>query len=562
MQLSLRPALLASRLHWKRWQRITDNPCAEQTRLLLKIVGQNQDTRFGREHGFRFITTIDDYRKQVAIGDFEDFRPYIERAKLGERAVLTEEPILMFTMTSGSTGEPKLIPVTESSRASHAKLTRLWYGRAIDDHPGCGAGRIFGLVGSASEGSTASGIPYGAASGLIYQSSPSWVRRAHALPYAIAAIKDFQAKYYTAMRLAVEQNVTFLGTPNPSTILRLVETADRCSADIIKDIYDGGISDRFEIPARLRSELSAQLEPNLQRALELEQFIKRTERLRPIDYWPGLRLIGCWKGGSVGIRLKEFAAWFGSNMPVRDLGYMASEAQMSLPISDVGSSGILAIDANFYEFFAESEISSAQPRTLGCDELEVGAVYYLILTTGAGLYRYDINDLVRVTGFHGETPLIEFLRKGRDITNITGEKLHVNQLIQAVAQAQNTARVAIRHFHGCADVDKSRYAFAVELDGTVPEPQALTVLLRELDASLQALNIEYGQKRQSQRLNAPVLQIMKPGWFERKTGVALRNGAPDSQYKPQLLTAVPEDPTEILCETNHDEFIPHVRESV
>ena len=548
MQLSLRAALLVSRFQWKRWEQNTYDPCGAQTGLLLKIVRQNQDTLFGRQHGFRFIKNIDDYRNQVAIGDYENFRPYIERAKMGERAVLTEAPVLMFTITSGSTGEPKLIPVTESSRASHVKVTRLWYGRAINDHPGCAAGKIFGLVGSAVEGHTAGGIPYGAASGLIYQSSPHWVRRAHALPCAIAEIKDFQAKYYTATRLALEQDVTFIGTPNPSTILRLVETADRFGADIVKDICDGTLSDRFEIPTRLRAALADRIEANPGRALQLEQLIKRQERLRPIDYWPRLRLIGCWKGGSVGVRLKEFPAWFGANLPVRDLGYMASEAQMSLPISDDGSSGILAIDANFYEFIAESEIASAQPRTLGCDELEVGAVYYLILTTAAGLYRYDINDLVRIVGLHGKTPIIEFLRKGRDVTNITGEKLHVNQLIQAMAQAQSATGLTIQHYRGCADADASRYAFAVEFSGPAPGQQALSALLRELDARLHVLNVEYCQKRESQRLKAPVLQIMKPGWFERKAGAALRNGAPDSQYKPQLLTATPEDPAEIVCE--------------
>ncbi|HEX9454093.1 MAG TPA: GH3 auxin-responsive promoter family protein, partial [Candidatus Binatia bacterium] len=310
----------------------------------------------------------------------------------------------------------------------------------------------------------------------------------------------------------------------------------------------GTLSDRFEIPTRLRAALADRIEANPGRALQLEQLIKRQERLRPIDYWPRLRLIGCWKGGSVGVRLKEFPAWFGANLPVRDLGYMASEAQMSLPISDDGSSGILAIDANFYEFIAESEIASAQPRTLGCDELEVGAVYYLILTTAAGLYRYDINDLVRIVGLHGKTPIIEFLRKGRDVTNITGEKLHVNQLIQAMAQAQSATGLTIQHYRGCADADASRYAFAVEFSGPAPGQQALSALLRELDARLHVLNVEYCQKRESQRLKAPVLQIMKPGWFERKAGAALRNGAPDSQYKPQLLTATPEDPAEIVCE--------------
>lgn len=544
--LGLRCALLLSRYHWQRWQACTDNPRATQSELLLRIVRQNRFSAFGRDHGFSAIKTIEDYRKQVPIGDYERFRPYIDRARQGEKSVLTDESILMFTMTSGSTGEPKLIPVTESTRANHSRLTRLWYSRAFQDHPGSAAGKVFGLVGRPVEGYTPGRVPYGAASGLIYQSSPAWIKRTHALPYEIAEIEDFQAKYYVAMRLAIEQDVTFLGTPNPSTILRLVQTADRFRDEIIKDTHDGTLSDRFELAPNARAALSKKLSPNRGHAQVLEKSLATAGRLRPIDYWPHLKLIGCWKGGSVGVRLKELAAWFDDAVPTRDLGYMASEAQMSLPICDDGSAGILAVDANYYEFIPESEIASANPIILNCDNLEAGGVYYVILTSAAGLYRYDINDVIRVTGFHGKTPLVEFLRKGRDVTNITGEKLHVNQLIRAMELAQSASGAAVQHFRAFADVGKSRYAFMVEFDGIHPNDETLKKLLSELDTGLSGLNVEYADKRKSARLIAPALCLMKPGWFERKASAALGGGMRDIQFKAQLLSATPEDANEIM----------------
>jgi hypothetical protein len=374
----------ASELGWQRWERLTRRPRETQTHLLQKILRRNRATAFGREHGFATIQNIDDYRRQVPVGDYERFRPYIERARQGESSVLTAEAIAMFTMTSGSTGAPKLIPVTASTRASHARLTELWFSRLFHDHPACAAGKIFALVGAAVEGRTAGGIPFGAASGLIYQSSPRWIRRAHALPYDIAGIKDFQAKYYAAMRLALAQDVTFLGTPNPSTLLRLVETADRFRDDIVKDIHDGTLSSRWEISSAIRAAIAPALTPNRERARELQIFVEQQGRLRPLEYWPRLQLIGCWKGGSVGVRLKELESWFGAGAPTRDLGYLASEAQMSLPVSDEGSAGILAIDANFYEFIAESEIDSSHPITLTCDELETDGIYYVILASRPG----------------------------------------------------------------------------------------------------------------------------------------------------------------------------------
>ena len=545
MRLLVKAAAFVTRRQWTRWHKLTSKPQETQDRLLLDLIGRNRSTRFGRDHRFESIRSLSDFRNQVRIADYERFRPYVELVKNGERDALTAEPIDMFTMTSGSTGEPKLIPVTAKTRENHRQLTRLWYYRALVDHPDLFNGSLLGVVSPAVEGETTGGIPFGAASGLIYRSSPRWIQNAYAVPYEVAEIKDFEARYYLIMRLALEQDISFFGTPNPSTILKLIQSASRNKYDIIKDIHDGTITSRFDLSAQMRASLASRLAKNLPRARRLESLIKHDGALRPKEYWPRLQLIGCWKGGSAGVRLKEFAGWFGKTTPVRDLGYMASEAQMTLPVFDSGSAGILAVDKNFYEFIPETEINASAPTILTCSELEEGNLYYIVLTTPGGLYRYDINDVIRVAGFYNQTPLIEFVRKGRDVTSITGEKLHVNQLIGAMKRAQSAAGVAVQHFRACADVEKSLYVLSVELDGVMPSRQSLVQLLQELDAGLQELNVEYAQKRESGRLFAPVLCVMKPGWFERKAQAILQGGGRDTQFKAQLLCVTPEDPDEI-----------------
>jgi hypothetical protein len=545
MGILLRAAAFLTRRQWTGWHDLTAKPQEIQDHLLFDLIKRNRATRFGRDHHFEAIRSLSDYRAQVSVGDYERLRPYIEHAQNGEAHALTAEPVLMFTLTSGSTGQPKLIPITQTTRRNHRQLTRLWYYRAFVDHPDLFSGKLLGVVSPVIEGRTAGGIPFGAASGLIYQSSPSWIQNAYATPYEIAEVKDFEAKYYLIMRLALEHDITFFGTPNPSTILKLVETVNRNKQEMIQDICDGTIAAWCNLQPKMRAALESRLRKNPARARRLESLIKNDGTLRPREYWPRLQLIGCWKGGTVGVRLQEFARWFGKTTPVRDLGYMASEAQMTLPISDSGSAGILAIDENFYEFIPESEIDSPAPTILTCAELEAGASYYLVLTTAAGLYRYDINDVVRVAGFYNQTPLIEFVRKGRDVTNITGEKLHVNQVIQAMAQAQNAAGMAVQHFRACADAEESLYSFFVELDGAMPAQERLMQLLQELDASLRALNVEYAQKRESRRLAAPVLCVMKSGWFQRKANAALEPGTRDVQLKAQLLSATPEEASEI-----------------
>jgi hypothetical protein len=545
MGILLKTAAFLTRRQWTRWESLTAKPEEIQNQRLIDIVGRNRGTRFGRDHHFDAIRSLSEYRQQVAINEYERLRPYVERAQNGEANVLTAEPVLMFMLTSGSTGQPKLIPVTETTRRNHRQLTRFWYYRALVDHPELFSGKLLGVVSPAVEGRTAGGIPFGAASGLIYQSSPSWIQHAYAAPYEITEVKDFEAKYYLTMRLALEHDITFFGTPNPSTILKLVESVNLNKQEIIKDIRDGAISLRCNLPPEMRAALAGRLAKNPDRARRLESLIKNDGTLRPKEYWPRLQLIGCWKGGTVGVRLNEFARWFAKATPVRDLGYMASEAQMTLPISDSGSAGILAVDENFYEFIPESEIASPSPTLLTCAELEEGSSYYLILTTPGGLYRYDINDVVRVAGFFNRTPLIEFVRKGRDVTNITGEKLHVNQVIEAMAQAQSAAGIAVQHFRACADVERSLYVFSVELDGVMPAQEQMSRMLQELDSCLRRRNVEYAQKRDSRRLAAPVLNVMKPGWFERSANATLQRSARDVQFKAPLLGATPEDTSEI-----------------
>ena len=99
------------------------------------------------------------------------------------------------------------------------------------------------------------------------------------------------------------------------------------------------------------------------------------------------------------------------------------------PKQDGTAAGVLAVHASFFEFIAEEEIDAPCPAARLAHELEEGRRYYVLLTGANGLYRYDLNDIVEVRGFHHRTPKVAFVRKGRDMVSITGEKLHLNHPI-------------------------------------------------------------------------------------------------------------------------------------
>ncbi len=535
---------MAGKAAANRFERATINPAAAQHDKLMQIVEANKNTEYGRKYNFDSIKNIDDWRKLVPVIDYEDIREYMDRIVRGEKNILTAEDPVMFAQTSGTTGDAKYIPVTPTGQGrDHSDQMRTWIYHATKMHPSMFKGQVVSLVSPAIEGYTESGIPFGSTSGHIYKNMPGVVRKTYAIPYEVFLIEDYRAKYYTLMRIGLGSNISFVGTANPSSIIKMCETADKYADELLQDLRDGTLSATLDIDPELRSTIEAVLNRDPARADAFEKAReKRGGKLLPADYWPNLSIIGCWKGGTVGAYIDRFPEWFDPDktgmVPIRDWGFLSSEARCSIPLSDHGSAGVLTVATNVYEFVPVNEVEenpNDQSKWTYLDPNEVvpGQEYYILFSTVDGLYRYDINDVVEIIGKYNNTPTLVFKRKGRGMTNITGEKLSVNQVIEAFRQTSEAMDVAIDHFKAEADLENSRYVFMVE-SSALPEEKRLD-LLQSLDTRLSELNIEYKSKRASMRLNAPALHIMKAGWYDRKKEELIADGKRIFQAKTVLL---------------------------
>jgi hypothetical protein len=508
-----------------RFDEATKSVAESQRRKLREILQHNAATEYGREFGFASIGTLAEYAQSVPVVTYEDIAERVKRMAGGESKVLTSEDPVMFARTSGTTGEPKLIPVTPTCRRVHADQMRTWLYHAQNDHPGMFAEKVLSLVSPAVEGRTSRGIPYGSTSGHIYRHLPALIRKTYLVPYPVFEIEDHETEFYVLMRLALCANVTFLCTANPSSITKLYEFTQEHADDLIRDVRDGSLKDELELSKETRALVQERCSPDPERAQALEAMRGRRDgKLLPADYWPLLELIGCWKGGTVGAHVGGFGEWFDPDgkapKAVRDMGYLSSEARGSIPLSDESSGGVLTVGTNVFEFVDIDQIE-AHPKNperwtfLGAHEVDSPRDYYVFVTTTGGLYRYDINDIVRVEGFHNEAPVITFQRKGRGMTSITGEKVSDNQVIEAVTAAAADAGVELAHFRALADAEAARYVFQVEAKGGAISKSQGRGLLEAIEHKLTSLNIEYEAKRKSQRLEAPELQVMKAGWHER-----------------------------------------------
>src|SRR5262245_16174238 len=62
----------------------TQRPREVQEELLRRILAAQSNTDFGREHHFREIRTIEDFRRNLPVSPYEYFEPYIQRVQRGE----------------------------------------------------------------------------------------------------------------------------------------------------------------------------------------------------------------------------------------------------------------------------------------------------------------------------------------------------------------------------------------------------------------------------------------------------------------------------------------------
>jgi hypothetical protein len=211
-----------------------------------------------------------------------------------------------------------------------------------------------------------------------------------------------------------------------------------------------------------------------------------------------MQILAVWTAGSASAYLPRLREQF-PGVTIRDHGLSASEARMSITLADETRSAALDVTSHFYEFIPEEEIDSPQPTVLLAHELEVGRNYFILLTTSCALYRYDIRDVVRVNGFEGTTPLIEFLHKGANIANLTGEKITESQAVTAVADACRQLNIQLAAFT-LTPVwgDPPGYQLLVETGDLAPGAAAR--LEAAVDKGLAALNCEYDEKRQTNRL--------------------------------------------------------------
>ena len=250
--------------------------------------------------------------------------------------------------------------------------------------------------------------------------------------------------------------------------------------------------------------------------------------------WPRLRLISCWADAGASYYIPEVRKLF-PQARVQAKGLVATEGVVSFPMEGRGGS-ILAIRSHFFEFLPAG---GDQPRkegtpTLLAHELEPGARYSVVITTGGGLYRYRLGDLIQVVGHVDSCPLIRFLGKESDVSDRFGEKLNERHVRQALESLLGYYRLRPSFAMVAFEEEAGKSAYTLFIETSTRSDHILGLLGSDLDEALRE-NYHYRYCRDLGQLGALRVFRIDGNGLETYVSVCRAHGQRAGDIKPVAL---------------------------
>lgn len=511
-----------------RFARAADDPGAAQAARLTDILGRNADTVYGEIHDFAGIRTPEDYRQRVPIMTPEALQRWVGRTMEGERGLITAEPPVYYACTTGSTGERKHIPITETATAEYQQsvMASLWHLNAR--FPRAFTGRGLYVVGELQDHLAPDGVPVGSMSGYTFSTLPRAVRSLYAWPGELFDISHQRTWRYLALHLAIVGDPTFAACVFPVSLVLLFRELEQRADELAFHLERGTLPDDLKLQPAQRSFFEALVSPRPDLARRLRMPGPVATRA-----FPRLRLAWCWTGATAAAYVPELERRLGPEVAVRDAVYSASEGWINVPMGDDEPGGPLAVTGHYLEFLPEGETDGR--RAVGAAELEDGARYKVLLTTSAGLYRYDLGDIIEVDGLWRSTPIVRFVRKEGAAVSLVGELLEESHVNAAVAHACDALGISLTWF--CmvptpgAD---AAYTLVAEPTSDV-DPLALG---RAVDAGLCRAAFAYRYHRLDGSLGPVGARVLPAGSYQVWRDAVANMGTPVAQLKAAHL--VPE----------------------
>jgi hypothetical protein len=504
--------LASSRRSARHFHAATLRVAETQSHLWQSYLAHNHETCYVSQHF-----------PDLPLSNYDDYLPFIDRIANGEKNILTHEPVQLFELSSGSTAASKMIPYTRTLKNEFRRGLSAWITDLYMHHPDLLTGPAYWSISPLIEGRryTTCGIPIGFEDDSDYLGPlGALIASALAVPDIVKHIRDVTSfRYVTLLFLLRCADLRLISVWNPTFLTLLLAPLLEWWDSLLNDIANGSINPPSTMEDHLSSALCKRLAPDIQRARDLS-------KLNPEDYtsiWPRLALISCWAEAASDIYARELQTKF-PEVLLQPKGLLATEAFVSFPMT--GKNGAaLAVTSHYFEFLNDGgDVFLAH-------QLEKGKAYSVIVTTGGGLYRYQLNDLIEVTDFYNQVPCFKFIGKADRVSDYFGEKLNehfVANVLNQLFERHHLSPV----FCMLAPDDSDEFHYTLYIETTnLPND-----FVDELDRALRA-NFHYDYCRKLGQLGAAQIEQVQHG-AETYIRACQMRGQKLGDIKPSVLQKI------------------------
>ena len=504
---------------------------------LARLIRKNENTEYGKKYGFREIRSYADYAARVPFSAYEDYEPYIERMLcFGQDNLITADKVVYYAHTSATSGASKMIPCTrEALDILFATVFERFFGcyeRSCKSGTGAGIPGCPGINLMESRiGYTPLGIAHGAISETLNRAEDTPFY--NALPEEIVyPAGEFDRRHLKMLLALRERRLSFLMSTFSPTLYDMIVYVQHHWQSLCEDIEKGQINPDIAVDPKLRKQLEEKLSPDPERAREIREIMREHGKDAFIPLlWPDMKRIAAVGTATFAPFIDRLRPALGEEIRVDYLGYVCSEATVAAPLREEDPAYMLLPFGGFYEFIPVEDGTEAAPLLL--DQLEAGKEYELVVTNLSGFYRYRLGDVIRVTGYHNECPMIVFSYRKNQLISMYGEKVTETALRTAVESMAEESGTTVIEYSVYADTetDPGHYIVLLESDREIL-PDAWPYYSEILNRKLCEAHDSYRKKIQQKTMLPLEVKFVQPQTYALFRDLRVMGGASPNQIKP------------------------------
>ena len=460
-------------------------PNEVQREQLTALLQTAKNTEVGKQYGFSDIQGYEDFAERVPVQTYEEIAPMIERSRKGEQNIFWPTPIKWYAKSSGTTNaKSKFIPISNESLEdchfkggkdmlslyfSNYEQSSLFQGKAL---------RLGGSKALYEENNTY----FGDLSAIMIDNLPLWAELVSAPSQKVSLMGEWETKMEAIVAETLREDIrSMAGVPSWMLVL-------------------------------------------------LQKVLEETGKTNILEVWPNMEVY--FHGG---VNFLPYKEQFKTLLPSDSINYIelynASEGFFGVQDQLNSDELLLMLDYGiFYEFIPMKTYGTKKQHVIPLSDVVIGEQYAVIISTNAGLWRYNIGDTIRFTSIAPYR--FKITGRTKHFINVFGEELVIENAEKALELVSTKHHVQVVDYTAApifmVGKEKGGHEWLIEFK---TPPKDVAAFSQDLDFTLQTINSDYEAKRYKNMTLMPLkLHVAKPktfyNWLKQKGKIGGQHKVP------------------------------------